>query len=617
MVLSLYLGLLSLGIVLKSLLLLGTLLKFIGRSLCCVAKTSFLFIKWTRRRTPVDKPTIVSPRPTQMSSTRPSSHRANLPYFMAILALVTLSVNGCSQVTTLTAKESSCSVLRSGATECSIHNVNRLVLAPQGQETCLLMKRGKDEPLGTLKVVVHKATLSCQPRTEYYTRSFEMKHRSVKRCPTAGSCNSANKCGDVGLTTKIEEMNGEPNNKPGFSYCAESPGGPFFGCFWSAYACLYYRTYAMPVSTTTYEVFSCPTWRYKIAATIQLESNGTTESHEMRLVPGIPTEWKKVKLTLISVTTPQVPQLTNYFLTDNNRTASVAASARGVPVVGTIGVMQCHSLSKAAAFDCDIPPQTCDCLPGDSSVACTCVHGQLESVFNSDEKLLPLATTDYTLMGKAKEVELEYQQQAGLELQLQMRGLKLLTQVDRSSCTITPGNFQGCYNCLTGAEIKFECQTDFGDATAHVNCGRATFTTTCSPESVESTAQLHFTHPNVNERCEVSCPAGPTYFQLNGTLVFVESKLLFNASTQVQVTTINETSFSMALDVFAGINNWFKSSWQRLLTFVGIFLVALLLIPLVPVLLQTLFWLSNRAGSYAVSKLYKLSQGKAQMKKKM
>ncbi len=217
-----------------------------------------------------------------------------------------------------------------------------------------------------------------------------MKHAAVKRCPTSGSCNSPNKCGDVTYKSKVEEIGQPANSRPGFTYCAESCSAFPCGCFWLTYACLYYRTYAVPESDTAFEVFSCPMWHYHLSATVRLIQQGTMDSHELELLPGIEAAWNKIRLTLITVNTPPASILTTKFMTDGSRTVVTEASASGQPVVGQVGSLQCATLSSANAFNCSLPGDPCNCQPQDHAVSCTCIHGKLEPLFDGEENVIPL-----------------------------------------------------------------------------------------------------------------------------------------------------------------------------------------------------------------------------------
>ncbi len=172
-----------------------------------------------------------------------------LPFmtYLTILCLSIVMAQSCSEFTSLTATQSSCLVEKDGQLICSIKQATRMSLAPQGQDACLLLKGPNEEPLGTLTIQVKKIGLICHEKTEYYTRSYVMKHQSVKRCPTAGTCDG-NKCSDIHQDTKVDELSGDANNYPGFTYCTESCSGWSCGCFWATAACLFYRVYAFPAS---------------------------------------------------------------------------------------------------------------------------------------------------------------------------------------------------------------------------------------------------------------------------------------------------------------------------------------------------------------------------------
>lgn len=84
-----------------------------------------------------------------------------------------------------------------------------------------------------------------------------MENKAVKQCSSGGMCHGG-KCAKVTLYMKIPELRENTNNHPGFTYCQESCG--FLG-----WGCLLYRTYAVNLTNSVCEIFSCPIWEYKIA----------------------------------------------------------------------------------------------------------------------------------------------------------------------------------------------------------------------------------------------------------------------------------------------------------------------------------------------------------------
>lgn len=184
---------------------------------------------------------------------------------LAVMMVMTLMSGalGCSEVVALTAGRSSCSVGPNQELRCVLSEATRLVLAPQGQDTCLLVKDPNGEPLGTLLVEVKDLALVCAKESSYFTRSFRMKTDSIKKCPWKGEC-WGERCGKVGPKERLADLSQEANAAPGFSGCMEACGCWGCGCFSCAAACQFYRVYAVPTSSTVYEMFTCPTWTYQV-----------------------------------------------------------------------------------------------------------------------------------------------------------------------------------------------------------------------------------------------------------------------------------------------------------------------------------------------------------------
>lgn len=200
--------------------------------------------------------------------------------------------------------------------------VTRLVLVPEGQETCLIINTYEGTPLGTLKLYIDNIELKCHAKNAYFTRDFNMKVEAIKRCPKAGSC-TGSKCHQYTSTSKIKEISDMANSRPGFTGCASVPGcAPT--CFFCTDACLFFRTYAEPITETIYEVFECPLWSFQVRAVVIMELNtGETFKQEVMLEPGIQSEWRNFKMTLVGVTDPPSPILSKMFLTDGTRVLSL------------------------------------------------------------------------------------------------------------------------------------------------------------------------------------------------------------------------------------------------------------------------------------------------------
>ncbi len=484
---------------------------------------------------------------------------------------------------------------------CILTETTRLALVPQGQDTCLLVRDPNGEPLGTLSLEVEKITLECLVKNDYYTRSFNMKVDSSKRCSTQGSC-TGNKCGDIHKDSKIDELSGTPNESPGFTYCAESCGCWACECFICTAGCLFYRTYAVPATDTVYEVFSCPVWQFKVSATARITLQGETTSHNFDLRPGTGITWRNMKLTLISITNPPVPILGSQFLTDGSKTVMVKASNGGQPISGTIGELQCANREKASVFDCYLPHDNCQCQPQETQASCYCTERTLESLFTEIEHVIPIQTQGISIFGSGRNLEAEYNGIASLEVQVSLEGFKLSTKIEKNKCVIKPIAFAGCYSCLTGAKLKFECHTDFGEALAHVKCGKGTFSTICTNVGVKATAAMTFSQAHVSETCEVNCPAGTTNFKIDGTLVFIDK----DRSGKITNVITTDRKSNDGID-FGFLSSWLSGNWVAGIIIIIIVIILLIItIPLLPVLLKYLINNVPKLCSRLLGKITKL-----------
>ena len=164
--------------------------------------------------------------------------------------------------------------------------------------------------------------------------------------------------------------------------------------------------------------------------------------------------------------------------------------------------------------------------------------------------------TYFLIQGTGNEITAEFSSLASLELQVTMKDLQLILATNPSKCTIQLNTFQGCYSCLTGAEITYTCKTDEGPALAQIICGAVRFSTKCTPQGLNGKTILAFSKAQVTERCNVGCPGGTTNFFLNGTLNYVEKPQLGKVSTIITKTSqnseINLPDFNFLTDFFGG-----------------------------------------------------------------
>ncbi len=457
---------------------------------------------------------------------------------------------------------------------------------PQGQTSCLMLKDMNGDPLGTLYVEVEKMTVECQRKSEFFTRSYQMKHQAIKRCSGAGSC-TGDKYEKITSSSKVSELNGEPNDHPGSTHCLESCGCWGCKCFLCSSACLFYRVYGIPSSQNIFEVFSCPLWQYKIIAKIKLELSDKSDAHEFVLRPGVEQSYGGIKIALISATSPPVPMLGTNFLTDRSRTVMIKTAASGQPVAGMVGDLQRGTRAKAENFDCFMANNLCQCEGRESYVMCSCINRQLEDLFMKAEYVLPLTSQGINVISTEKGVEAEFQNVAALEIQVSMEGVRFSTKIDKSKCTIRPESFMGCYACLTGGKLSYECKAEFGDVVAHIVCGQGSFSTRCNEEGVKSTASMAFSKAKIKETCEVSCPGGVTHFEIEATLVYIEKQRIGNITNMIA----GKSNGGSGID-FGFLTGWLSGNWiASLIILVVVIIIILITIPHLPVFVQ---WFSAK-----------------------
>ena len=450
--------------------------------------------------------------------------------------------------------------------ECTINDVQRLSLVPQGQDTCLLVQREDNTALGSLVLQIQSIQMS-----------------------------------------RISELGDEANNVPGFTRCTDSCGCWACDCFYCTSACLFYRVFAQPTSNTVFQIFSCPVWNFKISMNAVLKvTNGKEFRSPVILEPGVEKTWDKFEFSLIGVTNPPTPILGTKFVTDGKRTAKVDASPSGQPTSGQIGALQCSNREDASNFKgCSIPLDICSCDPREEKVNCQCSATKIENVFENDEYMFPIQMQGLTIGGSGTTVEATMNALANLEIQVTVKDLKLAQIIDAAVCYVKVHKANGCYSCLGGAKVEYTCLTNKGSALAHIRCGQGKFSANCDANGMKQTAILAFDHAKVKEECLVHCPGGPTTFVLEAELMFIDKNRLTDISELQQGEQSGGPGFYPPN--FRSFLNWFKSNWDTVLfaVILGIFVLILVffIVPLIPTCIGKIY----NSWSVQMSKLFKRS----------
>ena len=288
---------------------------------------------------------------------------------------------------------------------CILSQTTRLAMVPENQETCLMILQPSGVLWGMIRIKIRKIQLKCQPKNEYYSRSFEVKVKSSRRCPNAGSC-MGTKCRQYDINSKIVEIGSDANNAPGYTYCSEACACAGCSCFYCTSSCMFYRIYAVPTTNEIFEIFSCPVWQYRFEVDAQIKSldGSISNSKKFNLQVGQKEDWGALEITLIGASSPPLPLLGKTFVTNGKKVVITTVSAAGQPVVGTVGEMQCPDEKSAKEFKCTFPQSLCKCTTQEDYVHCDCEQLKLETLFQKEEYILPINTQGLTLMGNGKDV---------------------------------------------------------------------------------------------------------------------------------------------------------------------------------------------------------------------
>uniref|UniRef100_A0A914IHN5 Uncharacterized protein n=1 Tax=Globodera rostochiensis TaxID=31243 RepID=A0A914IHN5_GLORO len=93
-----------------------------------------------------------------------------------------------------------------------------------------------------------------------------------------------------------------------------------------------------------------------------------------------------------------------------------------------------------------------------------------------------------------------------VQLHVEMKDVEMIFQLRDSKCWDEAQNISGCYRCQTGAQF---CTI---------------FAASCSTNQSAQREVLNFDQSRINTKCSVDCPAGITYFVLEGELYYVPIK---------------------------------------------------------------------------------------------
>jgi hypothetical protein len=425
---------------------------------------------------------------------------------------------------TITAKDEHCVVNAEGHRNCIFENVIELSFGlngenQKGQDVQIILNDGSNKPAGKITLNVHAVEQKCKKLAKFFTRDYEMDLNSAYQCGHNRHCTDSEKCAKIQKDELLQDL-GTANNYPGVTACVDTCKKNYFfcdECSTESYVCLFYRYYAHPTSERIYEIFECPEYQPYMRVKIELETAQNKVEEIVKLLPGWTLPWNDIHLTATSMTIPTVPVANKPVLTDGNKYAIL-----GEKEYQFVQNVQCPSGLEAKRFkNCQINSEICSCTDKTTKMECDCLKGKIWETVFTEGTLLPQINNGRLTKVENGELILVPEMTAAM-IQVRLAGMTLRTQVQLNSCKFEASDLVGCYSCAKGATVVVKCVTDFGRALADIVCPSFRTAVTCGPEEGNRTLSIHVEHYEVDEECEVFCPASTSSFILKGKLAAPE-----------------------------------------------------------------------------------------------
>ncbi|XGW33973.1 hypothetical protein V3C99_018036, partial [Haemonchus contortus] len=391
-------------------------------------------------------------------------------------------------------------------------------------ETCIALKDHNNQPVGIISMKIDGILFQCRKNVEFFTRDHQLTSESVHRCYLAGTCDRRT-CENMSPIEKSKEFSSTANNNPGYTFCLPSCGCLSYGCFLCEPSCLFYRVYAIPVTSTVYTIFTCPSWEIIVTVEVTIRQKDSTTSTTIQLHPGQTTAWNDLRFSLVGTIVPQLPILSSTFAQTDYSTSVIKKPAhRGQLQPHSAGQLQCSTKEHAQIFNCTFAVNACKCTHGLYKASCTCSSGSVADLMQPSP--LPLISKNVIIFAENQEVYAKTSIGSALQLQFVAENMKITTRQSNATCTIETSDLNGCYNCLAGAELKFYCRSSESEVTANIDCPSQTQVAVCTPSGHINNLRFHLDTSTVSMTCTASCPGGTIPFTVKGSLLYVDDNLI-------------------------------------------------------------------------------------------
>lgn len=485
-----------------------------------------------------------------------------------ILIPVVLCKGPCSSVTLNTYEAQDCKESGSKLT-CSSSKVTIVPIVSYDQISCMSVVSPDGRVMAQLQITPMSIEYKCMKETWYHTRDFEIVVDHVMRCPGAAYCTD-DWCMKVDQNTDIPDLP-KPTG-PYMRFCKLGSACAGRGCFYCTNSCHSIQYYARPRSASTYEIFACPLWKPSGTFHFLWESDSGKFETTLSLVHGETTRVNdKITVTLDITVESKMPVLSRQFISDGNQIAITKSSYKGQPTVGQIGQVQCQSESVAnRVYGCTLAPQMCSCRPEGSNSGCDCSQIFLDKVFDAQSKL-PL-NIDGNFISKNSRGDVTLKTAAYGSGKIMVKADLNLIGVSSKpeECSIKVISIDGCYSCLTGATLKYQC-TSAKPTTAMLKCEPEGIhmILECEKESTTKTARFQSTSPVIDISCQAVCQKGAVV--LKGILAHVGLVPISNSS---HISLAPSASLKSPLSWLSEF--WSSLGWYSTLVILGLILLLFL-----------------------------------------
>ncbi|VDO64133.1 unnamed protein product [Heligmosomoides polygyrus] len=379
---------------------------------------------------------------------------------------VLMSGEACQEVNVFSANTHICQKSLTGE-HCEIHVSEVVKINSFRKEACLRLY--ENQTFVSLLRIKWKNLLYCDHEAITYTKDAELRTLTSKRCAHMGTC-KGQKCAKIRHTDLVPELE-RANKFPRRTGCFESCGGLGCDCFYPSSACLFYRIYAVPKTSTIYELSRCSLWRELVK--IEFSQSYPNKIHQ---IPLITVQLGGYEITMTSLSLPPLPVLSQRFISNYKEIA--IWPNKNMPA------LLCETYDKAANLSC-VVHDNCRCEPAEVKVRCECEMAKIASAFSNIESKLPVHYPGLQFFtANSTQVVAKFRDTASAEHIVKFQGsIAHVIQETRSyDCFVSDAALEGCYRCKKGAVANIQCSSA-AKVLGEIQCEHNNFVALYSPKN--------------------------------------------------------------------------------------------------------------------------------------